>query len=124
MTPTFIKSFRALVAVAGYLIVKAGIDGVEVASSSTDPLIGAADSMGAHADGMLDVIQGGWGEVRAGGVLKFGDPLTSDAQGRAVKAEPDAGEIVRTIGFAMSDAAENDIIPYHVAPGCIGAASD
>lgn len=123
MTPIFIKSFRALSAIAGYLIVKAGIEGVEIAAAPTDPLIGAADSMGAPADGMVDVTQGGWSEVRAGAAFKFGDPLTSDTEGRAIKAEPVAGEIVRTIGFAMSDAAENDIVPYHVSPGCIGAAS-
>ncbi|ELT49071.1 MULTISPECIES: DUF2190 family protein [Brucella] len=122
MTPTFIKSFRALAAVAGYLIVKAGVDGVAVATSETDPLIGAADSMGAPADGMLDVIQGGHGEVRAGGTFAFGDPLTADAQGRAVKAVPVAGKLVRIIGFAMQDADENDIVPYLFAPGCIAAA--
>lgn len=122
MTPTFIKSFRALVAVAGNLIVKAGVDGVSVAGSGTDPLIGTSDSMGAHADAMVDVVQGGHGEVRAGGTFAFGDPLTSDAQGRAIKAEPAAGTVVRIIGFAMQDADENDIVPYLFAPGCIAAA--
>ncbi|PRA87929.1 hypothetical protein CQ054_05890 [Ochrobactrum sp. MYb29] len=122
MTPTFIKSFLALAAVAGHLIIKAGVDGVSVATSNTDPLIGTADSMGAPADAMLDVVQGGHGEVRAGSTFAFGDPLTADAQGRAIKAEPAAGKLVRIIGFAMQDAVENDIVPYHVAPGCIAAA--
>ncbi|MEN5297864.1 hypothetical protein ABE530_05855 [Brucella sp. TWI559] len=70
MTPTFIKGFRALTAIDGHLIVKAGVDGVTTAAASTDPLIGASDSMGAHADAMLDVIQGdlalGWLEIPLG----------------------------------------------------------
>ncbi|MEN5278705.1 hypothetical protein ABE527_17385 [Brucella sp. TWI432] len=119
MTPTFIKGFRTLTAVDGYSIVKAGVDGVTTAAASTDPLIGTADSMGAHADAMLDVIQGGHGEVRAGGTFAFGDPLTSDAQSRAVKAVAVEGSVVRIIGFAMQDADENDIVPYLAAPGCI-----
>ncbi len=122
MTPTFIKSFRALAAVAGYLIVKAGVDGVAVATSETDPLIGTSDSMGAHADAMVDVVQGGHSEVRAGGTFAFGDPLTSDSEGRAIKAVPVAGKLVRIVGFAMQDADENDIVPYLFAPGCLAAA--
>lgn len=119
MTPTFIKSFAALAVIAGNLIVKAGTNGVSVASAATDPLIGVADSMGAAAGAMLDVPQAGWHEVRCGGVVTNGDPLTSDATGRAIKAVPTANAITRIVGFAMSDGNDGDIIPYLIAPGVI-----
>ena len=120
-TPVLIKSFRATaVAIAGYLILKAAADRkVAVASAGTDALIGAAGSMGAPADGMVDVTVAGWDEVRAGGNISFGDPLTSNNVGKAVKAVPVAGSVVRIIGFAMSDASADDIIPYQVAPGVL-----
>ncbi|WP_273792385.1 capsid cement protein [Brucella anthropi] len=122
-TPIFTKSFCSLVDVPAYTILKADVNGVSLASANTDPLIGASDSMGAPAGGMADCIQGGWSEVRAGGAFVFGDPLTSDDQGRAIKAEAKAGTVVRIIGHAMADAAENDIVPYLCGLGSIGAAA-
>lgn len=121
MTPVLTKSFPTLAAVAGFSIVRAAVGGVQASGANTHPSIGVADSMGAAAGGMLDVVQAGWGEVRAGGPVAFGDPLTSDAQGRAIKAVPAAGVVVRTIGFAMADADANDIIAVHVVPGTLGS---
>lgn len=118
-SPIFTKSFRAgAAAIAGYLILKA-VDGgtVAVAAAATDPLVGAAGSMGAPADGMVDIDQAGWSEVRCGGDIHFGDPLTSNANGKAIKAVVTAGSSVRIIGFAMSDGSADDIIPYNIAPG-------
>lgn len=122
MNPLLIKAYRALAVVAPYAIVKAGIEGVSPASSNTDPLIGTSNSMGAPTDGLVDVVQVGLGEVVCGGNVKFGDPLTSNADGAAITAEAEAGKAVRTIGFAMSDGVANDIIPYQVAPGIIASA--
>lgn len=120
MTPLLIKSFRATAAVAAYLIVKASGDKtVAPATAATDALIGAADTLGADSGGMLDVTETGWGEVKAGGNVSFGDPLTADAQSRAVKAVPVAGSVVRIIGFARADGVANDIIPYLAAPGVL-----
>lgn len=118
-SPIFIKSFRAgITAIAGYLILKAVNGGtVAVATSSADPLVGAAGSMGAPAEGMVDIAQGGWSEVRCGGDISFGDPLTAGAAGKAIKAVPTAGVSVRIIGFAMSDGSDGDIIPFNIAPG-------
>jgi hypothetical protein len=122
LTPLLTKSFAALGAIAGYLIVRAAVDGVEAAGGNADPLIGVADSMGADPGGMLDVVLVGVAEVRAGGTFAFGDPLTADAKGRAIKAEAAAGASVRTIGVAHADADEGDIVPIHVVPGILGPA--
>ncbi|MFT4162851.1 hypothetical protein [Shinella sp.] len=120
MTPILIKSFRAgAAAIAGYLIVKSVGGHAELATASTDPLIGAAGSLGAPAGGMVDVTEAGWSEVRAGGNISDGDPLTANNLGKAIKAVPVAGSVVRIIGFARSDASDDDVIPYLVAPGVI-----
>ena len=59
-------------------------------------------------------------EVEAGGAIAAGDPLTSDAQGRAVKAAA-AGD--RIIGFACKAATEaGEIIDYQFAPGFLATA--
>lgn len=120
-TPLLTKSFRATAAaIAGYLIIKANAGGlVSVAAAGTDPLLGTSGSLGAPANGIADVVQVGWDEVRVGGDVTFGDPLTANAAGKAVKAVPVAGSVIRIIGYAMSDGADGDIIPYQVAPGVL-----
>lgn len=123
MTPVLTKSLRAPAAIAGNVIVAASSgQAATTASSATSPSIGVSDSMGAGAGGIVDIVQVGWGEVRAGGNIVFGDPLTADAQGRAVKAVAAAGTVVRIVGFAMSDAALGDIIPINVVPSVIASA--
>jgi hypothetical protein len=117
--PLLIKSYAALAAVSGHLIIKAGIGGVAAAAGPTEPSIGFSDAMGAEAGGMLDVVQVGLGEVRLGGNVSFGDPLTSDAQGRAVKAVPVPGSVIRIVGIAQADGVENDIIPALAAPSVL-----
>lgn len=119
--PLLTKVFTATgVAVAGYLIVAAAAGGkVELANAATDLLLGAADSMGCPENGQLDIAQAGWSEVRCGGNVTFGDPLTSDANGKAIKAVPVVGQVVRIIGFAQADAVANDIIPFQVAPSVL-----
>ena len=90
------------------------------ASAATDALVGTTDELGTQANGRVDVCMGGLPEVEAGGTLAAGDPLTSDAEGKAVKATA-AGN--RIIGFAMTGASAGDIIPYQFAPGTLGVAA-
>ena len=119
-TPIFIKSFRAESAIEGYLIVTASADNkVRVAQAATEPLLGAAGSMGARIEAMLDVDMAGWSEVRAGGDVDFGDPLTSDANGKAIKAVAVKGSLIRIIGYAMGDAQDGDIFPYFISHGLL-----
>jgi hypothetical protein len=118
-----IKSFRVAAALAGFLICKASADKkVALATAATDPLLGVSGAMGAPAEGVVDIDQAGWSEVRCGGNVSFGDPLTANAASKAIKAVPVAGQIVRIIGFAMSDGSADDIIPYNIAPGVLTAA--
>jgi hypothetical protein len=120
MTPILTKSFRAATASGGHLFIAAQAGaGVAEAAASTDAIIGVSDQMGAAAGRMLDVVQLGWAELKIGGNVDFGDLLTADDEGRGVKAEPEAGEQVRTGAVAMSDGAEGDIIPVYVTLGVI-----
>lgn len=121
-TPILTKSFRVgSAAVEGFLILTASGDGetLVVADASTDLLVGVAGSMGAPANGMVDVDLGGIGEVRFGGNVEHGDPLTANALGRAVTAVAEAGKLVRIIGFAMVDAVNGDIGGFLIAPGVL-----
>jgi hypothetical protein len=58
-----------------------------------------------------------------GGAVAFGDPITSDAAGAAIKALPNASTQVRIIGFAHAAGVAGDIIPYFISPGCLSKAS-
>ncbi|MBN9334708.1 hypothetical protein [Devosia sp.] len=120
------KSFKATAAaIAGFLIAKhsAANGTIEVASSSTDPLIGAVDSLGVEASGLADFNLAGMAPVRLGGAVAAGDPLTSDANAKAIKALPANSTQVRIIGFALAAGVADDIIDYHIAPGCLSKAS-
>lgn len=120
-SPILTKSFPAVAAIAGYLIAAASGTGkgVRAATGPTDSLIAAVDEMGAKDGGMADIDVAGISSVRFGDDVDFNDPLTSDANGCAVKAEPVAGQIVRIIGFAMCEASANDVGTYWVAPGIL-----
>lgn len=66
--------------------------------------------MGAPAGGMCDVHRLGLVSTLLGGTVQAGDALTSDAQGRAVKAT--TGPI---IGYADAPGVEGDIIDIWLA---------
>lgn len=120
------KSLRATaVAIAGYLIAKHSAAGgtVEIASANTDPLIGAVDSLGVAASEVADFNFVGVGQVRYGGNVAAGDPLTSDAAGKAIKALPSNSTQVRIIGFALVAGVADDIGDYIISPGCLSKAS-
>lgn len=122
MTPGLIKSFRASAAVAAFLIVKASGDKtIAPATAATDLLMGTGGSLGADSGDMCDIVFGGVDEVRCGGNVSFGQPLTANnvSKAVAVTAAPAAGTVVRIIGYALADGAADDIIPYRVAPGVL-----
>ncbi len=54
-----------------------------------------------------------------GGDVAFGDPLTSDAEGRAIKAEPADSETIAIAGHAMCSAKAGVVGDMHVLPGYI-----
>lgn len=112
-------------AIAGYLVAKHSAAGgtIQAATAATDPLIGTIDSLGVEAGGLADFSFDGVGEVRLGGSVDAGDPLTSNADAKAIKALPSASTQVRIIGFALAAGVADDIIQYAIAPGCLSKAS-
>jgi hypothetical protein len=75
-------------AIAPYRIVKAtAADGVVAqAAAATDKMVGVSGQAGAADTERIDIEHAGVAPVEYGGNVAYGDPLTSDAQGRAVVA--------------------------------------
>ncbi|WP_299370436.1 capsid cement protein [uncultured Tateyamaria sp.] len=123
MIPTFIKSYTALAAVAGYRIVAfadaANDTTVQTAAANTDPVLGVSDRLGADAGQMLDVHRGGLLSVQLGGAVNAGDPLTSDADGKAIAAVAAAGTTVRIVGYADEPGIADDVVDFFFAPGIL-----
>lgn len=115
----FLKACYAGGPVLPNRIVKHGAaDGYAVqAAAAADASFGVADNLGALAAGdPFDVIRGGIAEVVYGGVVTRGDALTSDSQGRAVKAA--SGN--RVIGIAEVSGVLNDLGSVFIAPSVAG----
>ena len=121
MIPSFIRSHEATADVEPFRIVAFSDVGssrkASMASSNTDPLIGVSDKMGASSGGMADVIRAGLGGVELGGTVTAGDPLTADANGKAIVCTAAAGETRRIIGFAEEPGVDGDIIDAWIMPG-------
>lgn len=80
---------------------------VKVASAATDKFCGVSDAALEVPDGRrIDALMSGFQKLDIGGVVAFGDRLTSDATGRAIVAA--AGN--RVIGIALQDATAGDQI--------------
>lgn len=109
LNPILSKAFDAGAAVPAYTIIKLGAnDGTAVPSAAaTDALLGVSTSLPAALGERVDAILVGVAEVRYGGPVTRGDLLTSDANGKAVKAVAGAG--VRTIGVAMQSGVADDV---------------
>lgn len=122
MTPTFIKSFPAAAAIEGNRLIMLDADGAALhAAANTAGIVGISERLGAKAGGMADVVQGGWYEVKLGGPVSPGDPITADATGAGIAAVPAAGMLVRYAGFAMTGGVAGDLAPVFIAPGIINA---
>jgi len=106
-------------------IVKWGNDDDHViqAADTTDAMMGVSDALGADAaEKGLDVIRSGLAPVEYGGNITRGEPLTSDADGKAVAAAPGAGVNMRIIGFAEESGTPGDIGLVSLEPGQIQGA--
>lgn len=123
MIPTFIRSYEASADIEGYRIVAfsdvAASKKVAKAATAIGPSIGVSSKLGASAGGMVDVIRDGLGQVQLAGPVNAGDPLASDANGKAIKAVPAAGQQVRVIGYAEEPGIAGDVIDAFIAPSIL-----
>lgn len=121
-TPGIYKNFEAEGEIGPYVIVTHGTAdyAVKAATGATVALVGTTDELGKLSNGRVDVCAGGIPEVALGGTVAAGDPLTSDASGKAVKATA-AGN--RILGFALVSGASGDIIPYQYSLGTLAVAA-
>lgn len=83
--------------------------------SATTPL-GVSTEVDVVAGETVDVVRLGPADVEYGGNVTRGDPLTSDATGRAIVAAPAAGANMRCVGFAEVSGVVGDIGTVFVNP--------
>jgi hypothetical protein len=120
--PGFSKSYIAATAVAAYTIVKpSGVNDGEVvpAAAATDAVLGVAQNVDVAQGQLVDVVHEDSANVKLGGTVAFGDPITSDANAKGVKANPGAGTNNRIIGFALASGVAGDIIPVAIHLGSL-----
>lgn len=112
------KSYEASSAIAAFRIAAfsdaANGSKIATAASPAAPLVGTTGKVGGKAGDMVDLERLGFAPVQLGGGVVAGDPLTSDAEGRAIKATA-TGQF--TIGRAEQPGASGDIIDYFAIPG-------
>lgn len=118
-TPGLTKTFIADVAIGARRIVKFGSSDSNItlcgAAPATAGMLGVSDRAGdAVAGDRVDVIMDDIAEVVLGGTVTRGDPLTSDASGAAVTANPAAGVNVYIVGMAMMSGVAGDIIDVDI----------
>ncbi|EDZ8928004.1 hypothetical protein FWN46_08195 [Salmonella enterica] len=88
-------------------------ESVVTATNGKSLIIGVTTAISSDAGDHVDVIRGQLALVIFGGTVKAGQPLTSDAEGRAVPAAD--GDWY--LGFAECDGEENDVGSVWIAPG-------
>lgn len=117
--PSTVRNFTAEAAATKYRIVKPGTADGQIlqAAGPSDKLIGITTDIDAALGERCDVILGGIADVEYGGAVTRGDPLTSDASGRAVTAAPAAGTNNRIIGFALLSGVLGDIGQTAISQG-------
>ena len=107
------KSYVAEVAIPAYSVVKPGTSGgVVPATAGTDLVMGATDNLDIAVGQTTDVAVMGESFVKLGGTVAIMDPLTSDANGKAIKSAPGAGVNNRIIGYALQAGVSGDVITY------------
>lgn len=112
------KSLKCTAAVStANVFAKFGADNdtCDVASSATDKSIGIVQHTTSAAGEITRLMLLGISDLKLGGTVTRSDELTSDANGKGVKAA--AGQ--STMAIALASGVSGDIIPVYVRP--IGA---
>jgi hypothetical protein len=101
------------------LIVKIGAADQTVipGAAATDRFVGvSAQSITTPTGERVDVIYNGQYEIKAGGTITRGAPITSDATGQGVVAAPAAGTNNGIVGWALEAAVSGDLFSVLIAP--------
>ena len=116
------KNFQVSGDIGPHRIIALGADRLAaLASADAHVLIGTSDELGKQPNGTVDVAMSDIPEVESGAAIAVGDPLTADAEGRAVKATANGQ---RLIGFAFAAASgAGEIIEYIYAPGLMAVSA-
>lgn len=116
--PTLIKNYTAEAAVSKYRIVKFGTSDGQVLQSAaaTERSVGVAGELDAAIGEGVDVVRSGIADVEFGGTVARGDKIVADADGKAVKAVPTAGNNVEVIGVAEESGVDGDIARVYISP--------
>lgn len=119
--PGLITCHKAEVALAARRMVTHGTvqDEITLAVDGSKLIIGVTTLVAASVGEPADVVRSQLTPVIYGGDVIAGDPLTADADGRAIPAA--AGQFY--LGFAEYDGAEDDIGSVWIAPGQLAAAA-
>lgn len=119
--PGLITCHKAEVALASRRMVTHGTVSGEItlAVAGSKLIIGVTTLVTSGIGEPADVVRSQLTPVIYGDDIIAGDPLTADAEGRAVPAT--AGEFY--LGFAEYDGAEDDVGSVWIAPGKLPAAS-
>ncbi|QYD20539.1 DUF2190 family protein [Klebsiella quasipneumoniae] len=119
--PGLITCHKAEVALAARRLVTHGTvpDEITLAIDGSKLIIGVTTLVAASAGEPADVVRSQLTPVVYGDDVAAGDPLTADAEGRAVPAT--AGQFY--LGFAEYDGAEDDLGSVWIAPGQLAAAA-
>ncbi|UGA45964.1 hypothetical protein HU230_0007975 [Bradyrhizobium quebecense] len=119
MIPLFIRSYQCSADIPPNTIVKfsdaANSSKVASGAAAADALWGISDRMGGLSGGMADIVIGGLAELKLGGPVAAGDPITSDANGNGIKCVAAAGVVKRVICFAEEPGVLGDVIKVKVA---------
>jgi len=112
--PAFIRSYEASAIIAACRFVAfsdaANSQKIAQGAAATDALIGVSDRMGGDVGQMVDVHRSGLASITLGGTVAAGDPLTSDANGKAIKCTAGAGSVKRVIAWADQPGVAGDVI--------------
>jgi hypothetical protein len=116
-----IKTYVAEGAIAGRRFVIFG-SADRLAAQAADgaaAIIGVNERLAVIDGERIDIIKSGLAEIEYGGAVTRGDPLTADANGKAVKAEPAAGVNIHIGGWAEISGVSGDFGLINIAPARI-----
>jgi Uncharacterized conserved protein (DUF2190) len=120
--PGLTLSYVAAVAIPARRLVKQGAadNQATLATDGSVPIIGVSEQIPTPINGTVDVIQTEVGMVEAGAAIPRSSPITADASGRAIVANPAAGVNMWSAGHTLETAtAAGDLIRYAVVPNRI-----